>query len=113
MQMAHSALNAVVAFLCCEPGPGMHELSRQCCAALCQAGVAQPLVGLLTSGPDGHRCTEVYCYRLNMHVPLHCKPANLSHCGKTVPAGLACTSSAANAAPPCAKLALLSHWSAW
>jgi len=37
----------------------MHKLSRQCCAALCQAGIAQPLVSLLTSESDGHRYTEV------------------------------------------------------
>ena len=57
MQMAHPALNAVVALLCC--APGMHTLSRQCCSALCQAGIAQPLIGLLSAEPDGPRCTEV------------------------------------------------------
>ena len=55
--MAPPALNAVVAFLCC--APGMHALSRDCCSALCRAGIAQPLIGLLTSEPDSPRCTEV------------------------------------------------------
>ena len=57
MQMAPPALIAVVAFLCC--APGMHTLSRQCCGALCRAGIAPPLVGLLASEADGARCTEV------------------------------------------------------
>ena len=57
MQMAPPALNAVVALLCC--GPGMHVLSRECCSAICQAGIAPPLMGLLASEPDSTRCTEV------------------------------------------------------
>ena len=63
MQMAHPALNAVVALLCC--APGMHTLSRQCCSALCQACIAQPLIGLLSAEPDGPRCTEVGFLRCN------------------------------------------------
>jgi hypothetical protein len=57
MQMAHSALDAVVAFLNCSHG--MHTISRTCCISLCKAGIAQPLVALLDSSPAGHRCTEV------------------------------------------------------
>ena len=63
MQMAHAALNAVVALLCC--APGMSTLSRKCCTALCQAGIAQPLIGLLSSGPDDSRCSEV-CLMLKL-----------------------------------------------
>lgn len=60
MQMAPPALNAVVALLCC--APGMHVLSRKCCSALCQAGIAPPLIGLLALEPDGPRCTEVWIH---------------------------------------------------
>ena len=56
VQTAHSALSAVSALL--HSAPGMHVLIRSCCVSLCQAGVAQPLVALLASGPDSQRCTE-------------------------------------------------------
>ena len=73
MQMAPPALIAVVALLCC--APGMHALSRQCCGALCRAGIAPPLVGLLASEPDSPRCTEV-CPIVTFQRP----PVNLLSC---------------------------------